>query len=90
MKRFPGLARRAIVAWAIGISVSLLLFVAVAYGDSASASVSGALFWFVMPGLLAALGSPPRAGSIVMVCINAVPYSLIAFGFLSWFSRQKK
>jgi hypothetical protein len=88
MKRLPSLARRAIIAGSIGISVSLLLFVIVAYTDSAS--VSGALFWFVMPGLLAGLGSPSRRAPIVMVCVNTVPYSLIAFGLLGWFSRQKK
>jgi hypothetical protein len=48
------------------------------------------LFWLQIPGLIAAFGMGPRVFPFVVVGVNAILYSLIAFGFLSAFGREEE
>jgi len=91
MKRLPALARRAIIACAIGISVSLLLFIIIDYQSKLDYQTGweNVLFWPQIAGLLAALGLDPRMSAAVMISVNALIYSVIAFGFLILFGRLK-
>jgi hypothetical protein len=91
MKRLPGLARRAIIASAIGLSVSLLLFAILDYQSKLDyrTSLESTLFWFQIVGFFAAWGSDRRISAAVMISVNALIYSVIAFGFLILFDRLK-
>jgi hypothetical protein len=91
MSRVRPWARRAIIACAIGVSSSLLLF-ALLYYQSKLDYLTGwenALFWFQVVGFFAAWGLDSRISAAVMISLNALIYSVIAFGFLMLFGRSK-
>jgi hypothetical protein len=92
MNRFRPLTRRAIIACAIGVASSLLLFAIFDYLSKRD-YVTGwenALFWFIFVGLFAALGLDSRISAAVMISVNALIYSVIAFGILSLIHRVRK
>jgi hypothetical protein len=91
MNRLPRVARQAIIASGIGLSVSLLLFAILDYQSKLDhlTGLENALFWFQIVGLFKAWGLDSRISAAVMISVNALIYSVIAFGFLILFDRSK-
>jgi len=91
VNRFRSWARHAIIACAIGVSSSLLLFAIIDYQSKLDYQTGweNVLAWLQIAGLLAALGLDPRISAAVMISVNALIYSVIAFGFLILFGRLK-
>jgi hypothetical protein len=91
MNRLRPRARRAIIACAIGVSSSLLLFAILDYQSKLDhqTGTENALFWLQIPGFLAAWGLDHRISAAVMISVNALIYSVIAFGFLILFDHSK-
>lgn len=91
MNRFRPWAGRAIIACAIGVSSSLLLFAILDYQSRLNRPTGweSALFWFQIVGFLVAWGLDTRVSAAVMVSVNTLIYGVIAFGFLILFDRSK-
>jgi hypothetical protein len=88
MNRF--LARgvpRVTAAIAIGLSVSLLFSRIIPTQTGLAWNV---LFWLQSPGFFAGMFMHPHVSSYVMVGLNAILYTLIAFGFLSAFGGEEE
>jgi hypothetical protein len=84
-------ARRALIACVIGVSSSLLLFAILNYQSKLDYQTGweNALFWFQIVGFFVAWGLDSRISAAVMISVNALIYSVIAFGFLTLFDRSK-
>ncbi len=91
MNRLRPTARRAINACAIGVAGSFLLFGIIDYQSKLDyqSSWENALFWLQIGGFLAGWGLRPLVAPAVMISINALIYSAIAFGILSLIHRVK-
>ena len=91
MNRLPRVARQAIIASGIGLSVSLLLFAILDYQSKLDYQTGWekALFWFQIVGFFKAWGLDSRISAAVMISVNALIYTVIAFGFLILFDRMK-
>ena len=91
MNRLRPWARRAINAFAIGVAGSLLLFGIMDYQSRLDylTSLETALFWLQIVGFFVGLGLPPRVAPAVLISINALIYSAIAFGILSLIHRVR-
>ena len=91
MNWFRARARRIIITCALGVSISLLLFAILDYQSKLEYQTGWekALFWFQFVGFFAAWGLDSRISAAVMISVNALIYSVIAFGVLTLFDRPK-
>jgi hypothetical protein len=75
------------IAIAIGLAVSRLFLAIIRTQTGRAYDI---LFWLQIPGFVAGFGFSFRAFPYVMVSVNAILYSLIAFGILSAFGPEEK